>query len=95
MTGGTETISTLLSGLTYNLCRNPQTLQKLTEEIRTIGCSDDLTITNLSGMKYLNACIQESLRLYPPIPEGLPRIVPKGGAQICGELVPGGVSLPR
>jgi cytochrome P450 len=93
MTGGTETMSTLLAGLTFNLCKNPEKLQRLVREIRSFGSSDEFTMVNLSGLQYLNACIQESLRLYPPVPEGLPRIVPNGGVKICDVFVPAGVSF--
>jgi hypothetical protein len=30
--------------------------------------------------------------LYPPVAVGLPRVAPKGGAEVCGRYVPGGVS---
>jgi len=33
------------------------------------------------------------MRLYPPVPTGLPRQVPKGGAWICGEYVPEDVTV--
>lgn len=33
------------------------------------------------------------MRLYPPVPTGLPRQVPKGGARICGEYVPEDVTV--
>jgi len=33
------------------------------------------------------------LRIYPPIPFGMPRIVPKDGDTVDGMFVPGGVSL--
>jgi cytochrome P450 len=46
-----------------------------------------------SEMPYLNACINEGLRMYPPVPTGLPRTVPEGGAAICGSWVPQGVRV--
>lgn len=38
------------------------------------------------------ACLNESLRRYPPVAGSLPRIIPKGGAMIDGKFVPEGVS---
>lgn len=35
----------------------------------------------------------EGLRCYPPVPTGLNRKVPKGGATICGEFVPEDTSM--
>jgi hypothetical protein len=31
--------------------------------------------------------------MYPPVPTGLPRTVPEGGAAICGSWVPQGVRV--
>ncbi|MCJ1379675.1 hypothetical protein MMC17_002777 [Xylographa soralifera] len=90
VTAGTETVATLLSGLTYLLIKNSQALKTLTKEVRSsFEHESDVTIQNVSHLGYLNACIQEALRLYPPVPEGLPRIVPPEGDVICGQWVPG------
>ena len=43
----------------------------------------------------MNACIEEGLRIFPPVPIGLLRIVPKGGSDIDGHMIPEGVSFPR
>ena len=77
------------SGLTYHLLRNPETRDRLTKELRnTFVRDEDITIETLQQLPYLNACIEEGMRLYPPVPTGLPRQTPKGGARICGEYVP-------
>ncbi|PNY26665.1 Uncharacterized protein TCAP_03407 [Tolypocladium capitatum] len=90
MVAGTETTATALSGLTYHLIQNPMTMEKLKMEIRSkIRSFDDMTLENLARMKYMQACIQEALRLYPPVPSGLPRKVPPGGLKICEEHIPG------
>ncbi|KAL4888057.1 cytochrome P450 [Aspergillus ambiguus] len=90
MLAGTETTATALSGLTYQLLLNPDKLEKITKEVRdTFQRDSDIDITSLAQMKYLNACIEEGLRMYPPVPVGLPRLVPPEGMMICGEYVPG------
>jgi cytochrome P450 len=95
MIAGTETTATLLSGLTWYLLKHPDVLEKLTHEIRTTFTSDaDITIENLQRLKYLRACLEEGLRMYPPVPIGLPCLVPPQGAEVCGEWIPGGVRLP-
>lgn len=94
MTAGTETTATWLSGLTYYLLRNPGSMSRLMDEIRsTFRHQDDITIEALARMEYVNACLEEGLRLYPPVPVGLPRRVPAGGAAISGSWVPGGTTV--
>lgn len=89
---GTETVATLLSAVTYLLTQNPRVLTKLAIEIRGNFLDESLlTIQNLNKSTYLTACIEEALRLVPPVPEGLPRVTPSEGESICGHRVPGGV----
>ncbi|KAL4993171.1 cytochrome P450 [Aspergillus recurvatus] len=91
MIAGTETTATLLAGLTYYLLTNPDKLAILRNEISTAFPAGDgeMTISRLAALPYLNACIEEGLRVYPPVPVGLPRLVPAEGKMINGELVPG------
>ena len=56
---------------------------------------EDIRATEASRLKYLRAVIQEGLRIYPPLPLGLPRVVPEGGDTVDGHLLPAGVSLTR
>ena len=89
---GTETVTTLLSALTYLLTHNKRVMEKLKTEIRNNFLDEKLiTIQSTSHLQYLTACIQEGLRRFPPIPEGLPRVVPPEGEEICGYCIPGGV----
>lgn len=90
--GGSETTSTFFTGTTWLLLKNPSKYKTLVEEIRTtFQSSDEITIMKTAGMKYLHAVIEEGLRVYPPVPSNMPRVVPDEGAMICGEWVPGGV----
>ncbi|KAI0146265.1 cytochrome P450 [Xylariaceae sp. FL1272] len=89
MLAGTETTGTCMAGLTYYLLMNPEKLALLTKEIReTFSTEADITMENTAGLKYLTACIHESLRLYPPVPVGVPRVVPDPGQTIAGKWVP-------
>ncbi|KAF2500029.1 cytochrome P450 [Lophium mytilinum] len=94
MLAGTETTATLLSGVTFHLLKNPDKLAKLTTEIRTaFATEEDITIESLAQLKYLHGCLEEGLRMYPPVPVGFPRTVPAEGATICGDFIPGGTSV--
>ncbi|KAJ4983610.1 averantin oxidoreductase [Stagonosporopsis vannaccii] len=88
MAAGTETTATLLSGLTYYLLKNRDKLQKVSDEVRAL-VEEDLTLEQLPRLPYLNACFEEGLRIYPPVPIGTPRVTPKEGSVICGDWVPG------
>ncbi|KAI5465255.1 cytochrome P450 [Mariannaea sp. PMI_226] len=88
MSAGTETVATLLSGVTYLLLKHPVKLERLVREIRKFKCPTDLNISTLQQCQYLNACLKEALRFYPPVPNALKRITPPGGAHVCGGFVP-------
>lgn len=93
MGAGTETTASLLSGLTWLLCVNPDKLDRLNVEMRqAFGSGEDVGMQALARLPYLNACIQEGLRMYPPAALGLPRVTPPGGAVICGRPVAGKAS---
>lgn len=94
--GGSETTATLLSGVTFLLLTNPNALKKLTEEVRSAFKSEDeIDFVSVSNLTYMLACLDEALRMYPPVPTGLPRVVPKGGAVVCGNHIPENVSAEK
>ncbi|KAF1923390.1 cytochrome P450 monooxygenase [Didymella exigua CBS 183.55] len=91
MLAGTETTATELAGLTFMLLKNPDKMQRLTDEIRSsFNSTEDMNMSSLSRLQYLGACIEEGLRLYPPVPGGLARVTPQDGASVCGRWIPGG-----
>ena len=82
----------MLCGVTYLLLKHPETLEKLTQEVRTIFSSEsDITFSSVQRLPYMLACLNETLRMYPPVPSGLPRCVPTGGAVIAEHVIPEGV----
>ncbi|KAH6667974.1 cytochrome P450 [Halenospora varia] len=97
MMGGTDTTATLLSGLTYLLLVNPEKLAKVVAEVRELDDEGKLNLAILPGLPYLNACFEEALRVYPPAPEGFPRVIPQGGNIVAGEYIPADtrVSVPQ
>ncbi|KAK8051841.1 cytochrome P450 [Apiospora rasikravindrae] len=88
---GSETTATLLSGVVFLLAKNKDKLALLTKEVRsTFDKDDEITLSSVSCLSYMLACLNECLRMYPPVAIGLPRVVPKGGAAVAGEFVPEG-----
>ena len=96
MMAGAVTTATFLSGAVYYLCHNHQALQKLQDEMRnTFSTIESINSKDLLKCTYLNAVVEEGLRIYPPAGAAhLSRIVPKGGCEISGRFIPGGVRLP-
>lgn len=91
---GSETTATELCGLTNHLLRNPEILKKLKDEIRDACKTEaDINMDVLANLPYMNACIEEGLRIFPPVPVGLLRTVPKGGSLIDGHPVPENTSV--
>jgi cytochrome P450 len=89
---GSETTATLLAGATSLLIRHPDALRKVTEEVRTAYKTEsEINMASLAHLKYLSAVLEESLRLYPPVPVGTPRVVPHPGETIEGRFVAPGV----
>lgn len=90
---GAETTATTLSGAAYLLGRNQRVLSKLVEEIRsTFTSSDEINLTAVGQLTYLHQVILETMRMYPPVVDGLPRVTPQGGGTILGRWYPDNVS---
>ncbi|CEJ62382.1 hypothetical protein PMG11_10883 [Penicillium brasilianum] len=89
MMAGSETTATLLSGCTFYLLKHPHSYQRLTSEVRQhFSAPTEIIFPSLAALPYLHSVITETLRLYPPVPLGMPRIIPAGGAMIAGRYVP-------
>lgn len=63
---GSEMTATALSGVTYHLLKNPEALLNLVAEIRsTFATEDEINFNNVGRLKYVLACLEEGLRIYP------------------------------
>ena len=71
---GSDTVKTVLSSLFYYLLCDQEKLDKLREEVdRFYPPGESLSNKHFHGMSYLDACINEALRLSPPVPSGSQR----------------------
>jgi cytochrome P450 len=95
---GSDTTGISLSSVIYYLCKNPEAMRKLREEIDTLaeqgGISDPVTFAQAQKMPYLQAVLKEALRMHPATGLPLGRVVPEGGAVIAGKMFPAGVGAP-
>lgn len=92
--GGSETTATVLTGIFNHLIKfdNQHVMSRLCKEIRTaFKREEDITIDSTRELPYLEAVINEGLRVCNPMPGGQPRVVPKGGDTFGGIFLPGGV----
>ncbi|KAL7798975.1 cytochrome P450 [Trichoderma afarasin] len=94
ISAGTDTTATALVGWTYYICTHPSVYKRLTAEIRNaFTANDDIKWDNVRKLTYLEATLNEALRLFPPSPASQQRVVPSGGATIAGYYVPAGTTV--
>lgn len=86
---GSESVTTVLTGLLNYLVRNPDDLAAVTHEIRTAFNSEDkIAGPRLKQLPILNATLNEAMRLCPTIPDSMRRNVPLGGGIVAGQVLP-------
>ncbi|KAF5570619.1 pisatin demethylase cytochrome P450 [Fusarium pseudoanthophilum] len=87
---GSDTTAATLTGLLFELATNPSQIIKLREEIDQYFMDrEHADHTSLSYLIHLNAVIDESLRLHPPVPSGLQRVTPPQGLMVGDTFIPG------
>jgi cytochrome P450 len=92
--GGSETTATLLSGCIYMLLRHPPVMENVMAELRQhFSSSDEIDLFSVSHLTYTLAVLDETMRIYPPVPTQAPRGVPKGGDTIGGVYIPEGTKI--
>lgn len=86
---GSETTATFLATVTFHLLKNRPYLDELTREVRSaFQTAQEINGDQCSELKYLNAVIEEGLRLWPPLSFGQLRESP--GAIVSGVYLPRG-----
>ncbi|KIX02762.1 uncharacterized protein Z518_08704 [Rhinocladiella mackenziei CBS 650.93] len=94
ISAGFDTSAFTMTTILYFLLRNPDSLQKLKNEMDSAMAAGHLSnpprYTEADKLKYLSAVIKETMRLYQFFTILLEREVPAGGAEIAGQWFPGG-----
>jgi cytochrome P450 len=91
ITAGSDTTGIYLRTLFHELLTHPESRDKLRRELDTAASQGSLstlaTWGETSKLPYLDACIKEAGRLHPPFALPYERVVPTGGATLCGARV--------
>ncbi|KAL0062613.1 hypothetical protein AAF712_010547 [Marasmius tenuissimus] len=95
---GSDTTSTAMTNLFWCLMAHPTVYKQLQEEVDReypAGIDPLVDTSRFGNMKFLNACLNESLRLFPPVPTNGPRVVTEGsgGRVISGHFIPEGTQV--
>ncbi|EKM51985.1 uncharacterized protein PHACADRAFT_212598 [Phanerochaete carnosa HHB-10118-sp] len=88
LVAGSDTTSSVLSNLFYCLLRNPVSYKRLQEEVDKFypPGENSLDPRHINDMPFLEAVINEAMRLYPVIPSGSQRSPEKGkGGKAVGQ----------
>jgi cytochrome P450 len=90
---GSDTTAIALTHVMWQLIQIPTKLAKLRHEIQPLFEATESqskvvpSYVSLSQCTYLKACLDEALRLHPPVSAGLQRRPPLGGMMIDGVFV--------
>ncbi|KAK0202468.1 cytochrome P450 monooxygenase [Desarmillaria ectypa] len=93
---GSDTTANSTCAIVYYLAHAPSVQEKLHRELDEHLDSDVATAEQVKNLPYLQAVINEGLRLHCTLAMGLPRVAPEGGLTISGNHFPGGtiISVP-
>lgn len=96
---GVDTMSWTLAATIVGIGQNPAVQAKLKAELDAavqdgrIKMGEPVQYEVCAKLPYLQACISESMRLWPNVAISLPRIAPKEGIDIDGYFVPEGYTV--
>ena len=91
---GSDTTAIALTNVLYYLIKHPNILSKLRKEVAGVLTGEQVApYAKVKSLPYLRACLDESLRLSPPVPRGLERKTPPQGMDILGERIAGGITV--
>ncbi|KAF5357017.1 hypothetical protein D9756_006535 [Leucocoprinus leucothites] len=93
---GSDTTSNSTCAILYYLAGNRYAQEKLQKELdENLGTDDEVAATEaqVKHLPYLDACVNEGLRLHSTSSLGLPRLVPEGGLTVCGQFFAEGTVL--
>lgn len=103
-THNSDTTAATLTCMFFHFATHPHVYKALQKEVDALYANagdnangngndndqnEDIDAGALAKLPYLQACIDESLRLFPPVPSGLQRQTPPQGLSIGDVWIPG------
>ncbi|KAL7624947.1 hypothetical protein AAE478_004161 [Parahypoxylon ruwenzoriense] len=97
LTAGHDVLAITIRAIWYYLARNDSAMAKLRAEIesasREYSLDSMVPFSMISNLPYLNAVIQETLRVHPNTGTIIERKAPQGGVTIDDYYIPGGTTV--
>ncbi|KAF2120232.1 cytochrome P450 oxidoreductase [Lophiotrema nucula] len=90
---GSDTTGSVLGMIVFFILSDKRVYRKLQTELHTTRSDGYISYQAATELPYLDACVNEGLRLHGILGIGFPRAVPTGGAEICGQYFPGGYKV--
>lgn len=92
---GSDTTAATLVHLFYHLARDSKVVERIREEASAFrrSSSNKFEHQDLTDAEFLNGCIYETLRLYPPVPNGVQRKTPSEGVFVGKTFIPGSTTI--
>lgn len=95
---GSDSTAVVMRTTVFNLLMHPGSLAKLYSEFQEADRTHGLTRpypkwTEVKDLPYLDACVNEAVRLHPPFSLPLERVAPKGGINIGDRYFPEGTCI--
>jgi cytochrome P450 len=99
--GGTESTASAIRSILIHTMTSPRVYQQLKAEILSAVSDGRLSNTSTgvirneeaASLPYLRAVIYEGIRMRPPLLGLFPKVVPAGGAELCGRYLPAGTGV--
>ncbi|KAF2734394.1 cytochrome P450 [Polyplosphaeria fusca] len=96
LAAGHETTASAMAWAVYLLCKHPETQRKLRSELRSNLPSlndptTEISSTDIDRLPYLNAVLNETLRVFPPVPLTLREAA--ADTTIQGQFIPKGTTI--
>ena len=87
---GADTTSSVFAAALRALARHPDVQEKLWGAVEAaIPSGEEITPENVKGIEYLEAVINETLRLWNPVPGGTQNVLGSESVEVAGRVLPG------